>query len=91
VSLRPLLGLAVAATTGLSLPAAAPAPDQPSPVLITGRELGLVAGATAATALVSRFDVAVARTFGDSGVVGRRRRAALARLYRDEHWTSDIV
>jgi membrane-associated phospholipid phosphatase len=37
-----------------------------SAVLITGRDLGLFAGATAATALVSRIDVRVAHTLGDS-------------------------
>jgi len=37
-----------------------------SGVLINGRDLALFAGATAATAMVSRLDVRIARTFGDS-------------------------
>jgi len=36
-------------------------------VLINGRDIGLFAGATAATALLSRVDVRIARTLGDSG------------------------
>jgi len=51
--------------------ARAQSPDQPSGVLITGRDLGLVAGATLGSALLSRFDVPVARTFGDSGFHAR--------------------
>lgn len=35
-------------------------------VLITGRDMALVGGATLGSALISRFDVPVARTFGDS-------------------------
>jgi membrane-associated phospholipid phosphatase len=62
---------ACAATVALSLPTVAQVGDPPSAVLITGRDLGLVAGATAGAALVSRFDVAVARTFGDSGFHAR--------------------
>ena len=50
---------------------AAQSADQPSGVLITGRDLGLVGGATAGAALLSRFDVRVARTFGDSAFHAR--------------------
>jgi membrane-associated phospholipid phosphatase len=56
----------LAATAALSSHVAAQAPEGGSAVLITGRDLGLVAGATAGAALVSRFDVAVARAIGDS-------------------------
>jgi hypothetical protein len=37
-----------------------------SAVLFNGRDLALFAGATAATALVSRLDVRIAHSFGDS-------------------------
>ena len=43
----------------------------PSGVLITGRDLELVAGATAATALLSRADVPLARFFADSSFHAR--------------------
>jgi membrane-associated phospholipid phosphatase len=39
---------------------------QPSGVVITGRDLGLAAGAAVGTAALSRLDVPVARFFGDS-------------------------
>ncbi|HEV8498554.1 MAG TPA: hypothetical protein VGQ56_16880, partial [Gemmatimonadaceae bacterium] len=45
---------------------AAPTPPNRG-VLINGRDIGLFAGATAATALLSRVDVRIARTLGDSG------------------------
>ena len=45
--------------------------DQPSGVLIIGRDLGLVAGATAGAAILSRFDVPVTRAFGDSAFHAR--------------------
>jgi membrane-associated phospholipid phosphatase len=63
-------GLALIAAT-LTPAAHAQSPEQPSGVLITGRDLGLVAGATAGAALLSRFDIPVARTFGDSGFHAR--------------------
>ncbi len=69
-SWRPF-AFACAATVALPLPAVAQVGDPPSAVLITGRDLGLVAGATAGAAIVSRFDVDVARTFGDSGFHAR--------------------
>jgi membrane-associated phospholipid phosphatase len=47
------------------------APEQPSAVLITGHDLGLVAGATVGAAITSRFDVPIARMFADSGFHGR--------------------
>src|SRR5438045_431359 len=49
---------------------AAPRPSG-SGVLITGRDMGLFAGATAATALLSRADVRIARTLSDSGFHAR--------------------
>ena len=42
-----------------------------SAVLITGRDMALVSGATLGSALISRFDVPVARTFGDSAFHAR--------------------
>ena len=42
-----------------------------SAVVITGHDLGLVAGATVATALLSRVDVPVAHFFGDSSFHAR--------------------
>jgi membrane-associated phospholipid phosphatase len=39
---------------------------QPSGVVITGRDLDVIAGATLATAALTRLDVPVARFFGDS-------------------------
>jgi membrane-associated phospholipid phosphatase len=71
MSSRRPLAFAFAATVALSPRVVAQAAEQGSAVLITGRDLWLVAGATAGTALVSRFDVAVARTFGDSGFHAR--------------------
>ena len=44
------------------------APASNSGVLINGRDAALFAGATAATALLSRFDVRIARAFADSGL-----------------------
>lgn len=41
--------------------------EQPSGVVITGRDLGVVAGATLGTAVISRLDVHIAHIFGDSG------------------------
>jgi membrane-associated phospholipid phosphatase len=63
------VGLAAAAL--LPPRAVAQTAQQPSAVLITGRDLGLVAGATAGTALISRFDVPLARMFADSGFHAR--------------------
>jgi membrane-associated phospholipid phosphatase len=57
---------------GLPSPrAVAQAPEQSSAVLITGRDLWLVAGATTGAALISRFDVPLARAFADSGFHAR--------------------
>lgn len=71
MSLRSALAFTLA-TTGVASPrAVAQALDQPSAVLITGRDLGLAAGATVGAALVSRLDVPIARTFGDSGFHAR--------------------
>jgi membrane-associated phospholipid phosphatase len=71
MSSRRPLAFAFAATIALSPRVVAQATEQGSAVVITGRDLWLVAGATAGTALVSRFDVAGARTFGDSGFHAR--------------------
>jgi Membrane-associated phospholipid phosphatase len=43
----------------------------PGAVLISGRDMALVGGATLGSALISRFDVPVARTFGDSAFHAR--------------------
>jgi membrane-associated phospholipid phosphatase len=63
--------LALAATMTLAPIARAQSGEQSSGVLITGRDLGLVGGATVGTALVSRFDVPVARAFADSAFHAR--------------------
>ena len=59
--------------------------DQPSGVVITGHDLGLIGGATAGAAIISRFDVPIAHFFGDSafhlrhpGVTTAAKRASLA-------------
>jgi len=68
VTTRWSCGLAlVIALSGSASPALrAQAAEQPSGVVITGRDLGLAAGATLSTAAVTRLDVPVARFFGDS-------------------------
>jgi len=65
----PLRGLAlvVALSGALSAAAGAQSAAPPSGVVITGRDLGILAGATVGTAAVSRVDVPIARFFGDSG------------------------
>jgi membrane-associated phospholipid phosphatase len=63
--------LALAATMTLAPIARAQSGEQSSGVLITGRDLGLVGGATVGAALVSRFDVPVARAFADSAFHAR--------------------
>jgi membrane-associated phospholipid phosphatase len=55
-----LSGAFVTTTWAQTSPASVPG------VLINSRDLALFAGATAATAALSRFDVRIARTFGDS-------------------------
>lgn len=45
--------------------------EEPSAVVITGRDLGIAAGATIGTAALSRLDVPAARYFGDSVVQAR--------------------
>ena len=64
---------------------AAQTAEQPSGVVITGRDLGLVGVATAGSALLSRADVPIARLFTDSafharhpGLTTAARRASLA-------------
>ena len=78
------LALLVAAAGGLTPRARAQAPDPSPAVVITGRDLGLVAGATASAALISRLDVPIAHAFSDSGfharhpgVTSAARRASL--------------
>ena len=50
----------------VSSPAHAQSASQPSAVVITGRDLGLVTGATLGTAVLSRLDVPIAPFFGAS-------------------------
>jgi Membrane-associated phospholipid phosphatase len=52
-------------------PAAAQTAAQPSGVVITGRDLGLIGAATVATGALSRLDVPVARLLGDSAFHAR--------------------
>lgn len=61
------LGLSGTAT----LAARAQSAAQPSGVVLTGHDLGLVAGATLGTAALTRFDVPMARLFGDSAFHAR--------------------
>lgn len=57
-----------ASLTGMASPCArSQSADQPSAAVITGRDLGVVVGATLGTAAISRLDVHVAHIFGDSG------------------------
>ena len=58
--------LAIALSGTVSPVARAQTAQQPSGVVITGRDLGIAAGATLGTAALSRVDVPVARLFGDS-------------------------
>ena len=68
-----LIARALVAAVACASASTAQTPTSPpsSGVLITGRDIGLFAGATAATALLSRFDVRIARTFGDSSFHAR--------------------
>ena len=61
------LGLAIALAGAAPSSLHAQSEPQPSGVVITGRDLGIAAGATVGTAALSRLDVPVARFFGDSG------------------------
>ena len=65
------LVLAVWLHGAVSVQAHAQNADQPTGVVITGRDLGLVAGATLGTAALSRLDVPVAHFFGDSAFHAR--------------------
>jgi membrane-associated phospholipid phosphatase len=65
------LVLAVALSVTLSPAAGAQRAEQPSGVVITGRDLGLGAGATLGAAALSRLDVPIARLFGDSAFRAR--------------------
>jgi membrane-associated phospholipid phosphatase len=58
-----VLALSLGGTISLDVRAQSTAP---SGVVITGRDLGIVAGATIGTAALTRVDVPVARFFGDS-------------------------
>jgi membrane-associated phospholipid phosphatase len=62
---------AATALVALVAPAGAQGVDQPSGVLITGRDLGVVAGATAGAAALTRWDVPIARAFADSAFHAR--------------------
>jgi membrane-associated phospholipid phosphatase len=79
-SLRAARGLAFGAFAFVATAplARAQSANPPSGVLITGRDLGLVAGATAGSALLSRFDVPVARALGDSAFHARHPGLATA-------------
>jgi membrane-associated phospholipid phosphatase len=59
--------LVIALSAAASPDARAQGAEQASGVVITGRDLGIAAGATLGTAAISRVDVPVARFFGDSG------------------------
>jgi membrane-associated phospholipid phosphatase len=81
------MGCAVAWCGVLAVSASAPAGSQApaSGPVITGRDLALVAGATAGAAAVSLYDVRIARAFGDSsfharhpGFTSASRRASVA-------------
>jgi membrane-associated phospholipid phosphatase len=60
------LGLAVCLSVGGVSPSLLAQSGDGSGVLITGRDLSLVAGATLGTAALSRLDLPAARLFGDS-------------------------
>lgn len=64
-----VLALGISGTATLAAPAQSAA--QPSGVVLTGHDLGLVAGATLGTAALTRFDVPMARLFGDSAFHAR--------------------
>lgn len=64
-----VLALGLSGTATLAAPAQSAA--QPSGVVLTGHDLGLVAGATLGTAALTRFDVPMARLFGDSAFHAR--------------------
>lgn len=67
--------VAVAAGVAAMMPAAplarAQSTNQSAGVVITGRDMGLVAGATAGAAVLSRFDVPLAHFFNDSAFHAR--------------------
>jgi membrane-associated phospholipid phosphatase len=63
---RRVLVLAIALSGTVSIDAGAQGAEQPSGVVITGRDLGIAAGATVGAAALSRVDVPIARYFGDS-------------------------
>ena len=64
-----VLALGLSGTATLAAPAQSAA--QPSGVVLTGHDLGLVVGATLGTAALTRFDVPMARLFGDSAFHAR--------------------
>jgi membrane-associated phospholipid phosphatase len=65
------LVLAVALSGTVSFHAHAQSVDESSGVVITGRDLGLAAGATLGSAALSRLDVPIAHLFGDSAFHAR--------------------
>jgi membrane-associated phospholipid phosphatase len=106
-----VLALGLSGTATLAAPAQSAA--QPSGIVLTGHDLGLVVGATLGTAALTRFDVPMARLFGDSafharhpGVTSAAKRASvvtetvlmltggtvygIARLRRDDG-TADVA
>ena len=64
-----VLALGLSGTATLAAPAQSAA--QPSGIVLTGHDLGLVVGATLGTAALTRFDVPMARLFGDSAFHAR--------------------
>lgn len=70
-SWAPALVLAASLSGTVAPLARAQGADRPSGVVITGRDLGLVAGATLGTAVLSRLDVPVAHFFGDTAFHAR--------------------
>jgi membrane-associated phospholipid phosphatase len=72
------VAIALVMTAPLAPSVHAQSADERTGVLITGRDLGLVAGATAGTAILSRFDVPAARMFGDSAFHARHPGLATA-------------
>ena len=65
------LVLALSLSGTAVVPARAQSAAQPSGVVITGRDLDVIAGATLGTAALTRLDVPVARFFGDSAFHAR--------------------
>jgi membrane-associated phospholipid phosphatase len=79
------LVLGIALSGAVSTDVRAQGAAQPSAVVITGRDLGILGGATLGTAALTRVDVPIARFFGDSafrerhpGLTSTAKRASIA-------------